>query len=132
MLRLPRSIRVFASTTPVGARTNVDALVTLVREEIGEDPFKGNLFCFFNRRRDQVKLLVWDRNGFWVFCKRLERGWYEALDVRTPYIEIGRERLVQLLSGIDMKTARFRRRFPHDVRMASRVDDDARSARTAE
>ena len=132
MLRLPRSIRVFAATRSSDFRKDVDGLVRVVREDFGKDPCSGDLFCFFNFDRDRVKLLVWDRNGFWILSKRLERGRFEALDKRARVIEIEREELVMMLAGIDTKTARFRRQFVRDVRMRSRVDTDARSARVAE
>jgi transposase len=123
MLRLPRSVRVFVSTRPVHCSTEADGLVRRVREDIGEDPYSGNLFCFFDRRRTRVKLFVWDRNGFWLFNKRLERGRFERLDSRAPGIEISREQLVMLLSGIDTNTSRFRRYFSREVRIASRASD---------
>lgn len=131
MLRLPRSIRVFVATAPISPGTSVDGLVQIVRDRFGEDPFTGNLFCFFNRRRDWVKLLMWDRNGFWVMGKRLERGRFEPVVGPAPVIEFDRERAVMLLSGIDTVTSRFRRYFAREVRITSR-DDDARPARAAQ
>lgn len=131
MLRLPISVRVFAFTRPIFVNTDIDELVRYVRDDIGEDPFSGNVFCFFNRRRDRVKLLVWDRNGFWMLVKRLERGQFESLDARTPRLELRREQLVMLLSGVDTKSARFRRDFAHEVRISPRDDGD-RSARAAQ
>ena len=130
MLRIPRSVRVFVLATPISTRTEIDRLVGIVRETLGKDPFTGNIFCFFNRRRDRVKLLMWDRNGFWVFGKRLERGKFEPIGRRGPH-EIERDRLVMLLEGIDTKTSRFRRHFAREVRISARDDDD-RPAHTAE
>lgn len=124
MLTLPTSVRVFAATATIGPRTDVDKLVQLVRETIGEDPFSGNVFCFFSHRRDRVKLLVWDRNGFWTMCKRLERGRFESLDASVSRVEIAREQLVMLLEGIGLKSLRFRRNFAREVRMATRDDVD--------
>jgi transposase len=120
MLKLPVSIRVFVATSPTGTHAEVDVLVRRVRDEIGVDPFSGDLFCFFNRRRDRVKLLVWDCNGFWILAKRIERGRFEGFDTRKRCIEISREQLVMLLSGIDTRTSRFRRHFAHEVRIHSR------------
>lgn len=126
MLRLPRSLRVFVSTRPVNVQASVDRLVRFVREDFGADPFTDNLYCFFNHRRDRVQLLVWDRNGFWILCKRLERGQFEALDTCAPQIEISREQLVMLLSGISTKTGRFRPHFARDVRIEKRDGEHER------
>jgi transposase len=79
MLTLAPSVRVFALKTPVRWTLGIDGLVRLVRDGATEDPFSGNIFCFFSRHRDRVRLLVWDRNGFWVMSKRLERGRFERV-----------------------------------------------------
>jgi transposase len=130
MLSLASNTRIFAATSAIDFRRGFDGLVQIVRDEFGEDPFGGALFCFFNRRRDRVKLLVWDRNGFWLFYKRLERGTFERVDGATVRVEIDRARLSMLLEGIDLKKSRFRRHFAREVRIESR-DDDARSALSA-
>ena len=130
MLTLPRSVRVFALRTAVSSTIGIDGLVRIVRDGVGVDPCTGHIFCFFNRHRDRVKLLVWDCNGFWVFSKRLERGRFEQLAGLSRWVEIDREQLVHLLQGIDTRTLRFRRNFPREVRMSSRDDD--RSARPAQ
>jgi transposase len=115
-------VRIFAATRPVPASAQTDGLVRRVRENHC-DPFTGNLFCFFNRHRTRVKLLVWDGNGFWIFSKRLERGRFERLDSRAPWMELSREQLVMMLAGIDTKRSRFRRHFVREVRIESRADD---------
>jgi transposase len=55
-------------------RKQFDGLVSIVRNELGEDPLSGSLYVFINRRRNYVKLVFWDRTGFCLFAKRLERG----------------------------------------------------------
>lgn len=112
----------FAATKPFHSNAGIDRLVQLVRDELGEDPLSGNVFCLFNKRRDQVKLLVWDRNGFWLMCKRLERGRFEPIDLHTPGVEIDRVRLAMLIEGLDTKTWQFRKHFSRDVRIRSRDD----------
>jgi hypothetical protein len=124
MLRLPCSVRIFAVTRPIHFSTDIDGLVQRVRAEVRADPFNGDLFCFFNLRRTRVKLLVWDHNGFWVLCKRLERGRFERLDSRAPLLELTREDLVNLLIGIDTKTRRFRGHFLRELRIDSRAGDE--------
>jgi transposase len=114
----------------VDFRKGFDGLVQIIRDVFGEDPFAGDLFCFFNRRRDRVKVLVWDRNGFWLHYKRLERGTFERIDGGSKRIEIDRARMAMLLEGIDTKSSRFRRHFARDVRIGDR-DDRRGPARTS-
>jgi transposase len=76
------------------------------------DAFAGHLFVFANRRKDRVKILYWDRDGFAVWAKRLEEGTYA-----TPFgedearREITAQELGALLSGIDLSTAKRRKRY---------------------
>lgn len=74
MLTLPPSVRIYLARGSTDIRKGIDGLCALARDVVGEDPFSGHLFAFANRRRDAVKVLVWDRTGFWLFHKRLERG----------------------------------------------------------
>lgn len=131
MLRLPAETRIFAMTKPVHGRKELDGLVRLVRTQLGKDPFTGDLFVFFNKRWDRVKLLVWDRNGFWLVVKRLERGRFERIDLKEPMVELDRSQLAMLLEGIDTRTWRFGRNFEREVRISSR-DDEGEQSRTSE
>lgn len=130
MMVLPKSVRIVVLARPVAFTMDVDGLARLVRDDLLDDPFSGDIFCFFNPRRDRVKLLVWDKNGFWVLCKRLERGRFQRFEQRTSRVEISREELIMLLEGVDMNTERFHRNFAREVSISSRDDDD-RSARAA-
>ena len=74
MLRPERSIeRVYLHRAPVDMRRQIDGLSILVREVMQTDALGGALFVFINRRRDKLKCLTWERNGFVIWCKRLER-----------------------------------------------------------
>jgi hypothetical protein len=87
----------------VDFRKQHDGLVAIVRGELGSDPLDGSLFAFFNRRRDRIKLLLWDANGFWLFYKRLERGTFERLrSVGSARLQITRGELSMLLVGADV------------------------------
>ena len=66
MLSLSGQQAIFACTTPVDFRKQHDGLVALAREQLETDPFDGSVCVFFNKRRDRIKLLLWDGNGFWV------------------------------------------------------------------
>ena len=111
-------------------------LVAIVRGELESDPLDGSLFAFFNRRRDRIKLLLWDANGFWLFYKRLERGTFERLrDVGAARLQITRGELSMLLDGIDVGRSKKRKHFADEVRIvrSTRGDDADRDeqARTA-
>lgn len=100
-------------------RKQHDGLVEIVRSKLGSDPLDGSLFAFFNRRRDRIKLLLWDANGFWLFYKRLEHGTFERLlNVGSDRLQITRAELSMLLDGIDVKKSKKRKHFTADVRMA--------------
>lgn len=108
MLTLPASVRVYLAATPVDLRRGHDGLVAIVRSEWRLDPFAGHLFVFLGRRLDRVKILVWDRNGFVLYYKRLSKGRF-----RMPRVKPGAERvemdattLAMLLDGIDVQHVR--------------------------
>jgi len=126
VLRFGASTRVFAATSTRHFHKGIDGLVQAVRGECCADPFDGSLYCFFNRRRNRMKILVWDRNGFWLLTKRLERGSFECIDLLEPWVEIDRVRLAMLLEGLDTRSARFRRNFVREVRINRREEWDDR------
>ena len=114
MIHLPASVRVYLCLTSCDMRKSFDSLHVLVREHLELDAFAGHLFVFTSRRKDRVKILYWDRDGFAVWSKRLEEGSY-AVPFGDVVGERRREITVQelgaLLSGIDLSTARRRKRY---------------------
>ena len=111
MLSLPPSIRIFAARAAVDMRKTFDGLSAIARDVLQQDPMSGQLFVFFNRTRDRVKILVWDTSGFWLFYKRLERGTFEeltAIDGTAAHAEIDATTLHLLLDGIELKKVSFR------------------------
>lgn len=81
-------------------RKSFDGLCGLVRQELGEDPLSGSLFVFCNRRRNMVKLLYWDRDGFALWFKRLEKGRFSLPPIPATDYRIDRRELVLLLEGV--------------------------------
>ena len=121
MLSLPSQVSIYACTSPVDFRKQHDGLVAIVRSEMGANALDGSLFAFFNRRRDRIKLLLWDRNGFWLFYKRLERGTFERLrDVGSERLRITRAELSMLLDGIDVSMSKKRKHFAEEVSIVRR------------
>lgn len=124
MLSFPSSLRIFAATEAVDFRKSHDGLYAHVRQHFSADPFDGSVFVFFNRRRDRIKLLVWDRNGFWLFYKRLERGTFRALAKRgAKRVEMTRAELAMILEGIDLERGRMRKHFADEIRLSKRHGD---------
>ena len=107
MLSLGGSHRVFLCRSPVDFRKAHDGLCAVVRDTFGDDPFSGDVFVFHNGAKSRIKLLLWDRNGFWLLYKRLEKGKF-PFDVRgaESRVEIDRARLSMLLDGIDRGATR--------------------------
>ena len=118
MIHLPASVRVYLCLTPCDMRKSFDSLHTLVREHLELDAFAGHLFVFASRRKDRVKILYWDRDGFALWSKRLEEGTYEmpfgdSSEERRR--EITAQELGALLSGIDLQQAPRRKRYRRSV-----------------
>ncbi len=113
MLTIPPHMRIYLCTTPTDMRKSFDGLYSLVQHVFEQDPLEGHLFLFVNRRGDRLKMLWWDRDGLALFCKRLEAGSFQvpapADDVQG--IEIDAAHLAMLLSGIDVSSARRRKRY---------------------
>jgi transposase len=122
VLTLPPTVRVFLATAPVDGRRGIDALAAVVRETFGDDPLSGHLFVFRNRRGDRAKILYWDRSGFWLLQKRLERGVFRFPSGDAARIEVEAAELALVLEGIELAGAKRRRRFtpePETMRTTS-------------
>lgn len=120
MLTLPASVRIYVAKEAVDLRRGFDGLAAATRSIIGADPLSGHLFVFINRRRNRIKLLVWDRTGYLLLYKRLERGTFElAAEPRVGerHVEIDAGELGLMLEGLDLRGARRRTRWyrmPHE------------------
>jgi len=121
MLKLPSlgeldhtlKMRVYLCTSTTDMRKGFDTLAALVRDGLGYDPLSGHLFLFVGRRRDRVKLLYWDHDGFALWYKRLEKGTFRlpATAPDATSIELKASELAMLLEGIDLRSVKRRKRF---------------------
>ena len=111
MLMLPPSVRVHLATAPADMRCAFDGLTARVQYILQEDPFSGHLFVFRNKRGDRVKILFWDRSGFCLWYKRLEKGTFHFPDASGESVEVEAAELALLLEGIDLRGARRRPRW---------------------
>lgn len=111
MLSLPSSVRVFLAAGATDMRKSIDGLAAATRRALRQDPFTGDLFVFCNRRRDRVKILYWERSGFWLLHKRLESGtfsWPSAKSASHAAEEIDSAQLAALLGGLVVSSRRQR------------------------
>lgn len=113
MIYLPASVRVYLCLNPCDMRRSFDGLHALVRDHLALDAFAGHLYVFTNRRKDRVKILYWNHDGFAIWAKRLEAGSYAipSGEAGPPGLEMTAEELGALLSGIDLSTATRRKRY---------------------
>ncbi len=95
-------LQVWLATTPVDMRKSFDSLSEVVRAFLGRDPLSGSLFVFRNKGGHLVKILWWDRDGLAIYYKRLERGVFQFPRSNTTAVEISREQLLRLLSGMEV------------------------------
>ena len=121
MMHLPASVRVYLCLTACDMRKSFDGLHALVTQAMELDAFAGHLFVFSNRRRDRIKILYWDRDGFAVWSKRLEEGTYAMpfKDDGERRSEITAQELGALLSGIDLSQAKRRKRYRRNIAEAA-------------
>lgn len=122
MILLPRAVKIYFATEPTSLRKSFDGLSNEVRQVLRHDPLSGHVFVFCNRRRNQVKLIVWTRGGFTIVHKRLERGTFTftrqlTSDAKSVLIDV--HELGMLLEGIDIERGRIARRWEPGSRGAS-------------
>ena len=103
-------------------RKNFDGLCGIITGSFRKDPLRDGLFVFVNKRRDRMKLLVWDRHGYWLMYKRLEAGRFQMPPSDTGSIspeslQITYEQLLLIIEGIDLQSVKRRKRYalPHSI-----------------
>lgn len=101
---------------PTDMRKNFDGLVGLITSGLGKDPVHDGAFVFVNKRRDKMKILLWDRHGFWLLYKRLEAGCFQVPPIETilhnPEAQnITYEQLIMIIEGIDLSSIKRRKRY---------------------
>jgi len=114
VLLLSRAVHVYVATAPCNLRQSFEGLTNEVRQVLAKDPLSGHVFVFLNRRKTQVKLLLWTRGGFTIVTKRLERGTFTfpgRVTSEAASVEVDVHELSMLLEGIDVRTARTSKRW---------------------
>jgi transposase len=112
MLSLVHNTRIYVYVPAADLRKSFDGLTGLVRSAFQADPRDGNWFLFFNKRRDRLKILAWEPDGFSIWYKQLAAGSFESLrgTDAADTLELSATELTLLLSGVNLATQR-RKRF---------------------
>jgi transposase len=123
MLGMPPSVRIYFATELTDMRNGIDGLRAVVEATLKRDPYDGHLFVFVGKGKDKVKILFWDRNGFVVYQKRLEKGRFQlpVIDARRKHVEMEPAQLAMLLDGIDLNARRLERWDPKRERGSTSI-----------
>ncbi|MEX0713342.1 MAG: IS66 family insertion sequence element accessory protein TnpB [Pirellulales bacterium] len=119
MLSVPGTVKIFLSLAPTDMRKSIDGLAGLASTVLEQDPLSGHLFVFTGKRRDRVKLLYFDGDGYAVWYKRLELGVFRLPEAGADQtsVTLSAAELTMLLSGVDLasvrRTKRYRRAEEH-------------------
>jgi len=111
-------VQIFLCVLPTDMRRGFDGLMRMAEEHLQQNVLDGGLFVFVNRRRDRVKLLYWDGDGLCIWYKRLESGTVElpAASSETTHVTLTATELALLLGGIELASAKRRKRYRLSVR----------------
>lgn len=117
MFGLPPSVKIYFATTLVDMRKGIDGLRAIVENTLKKNPNDGHLFVFVGKSRDKLKILFWDKNGYVVYFKRLERGRFQlpVTDETRTRVEMEAAQLAMLLDGIDLNAKRLARWKPEGI-----------------
>ena len=108
MIPVDSGVRVFLAPGVTDMRKSIDTLAIRVAGQLDQDPLSGHLFGFCNRRRDTIKILYWDRNGFCLWHKRLERDRFHWPDNAAEAGSLTGRELRWLLDGLSIDQAAHR------------------------
>jgi len=113
MLSIAPPPTIYLHSVATNMRKSFDGLSGVIRGTFGGDPADGSLFLFVNKRRDRIKALWWDGDGFVLWYKRLEEGTFETVPGRTgeERVRIDSTQLAMILGGVRLATALRRKRY---------------------
>ena len=114
MLAVPRLVKIFVALQPTDMRRGFPGLSGEVQATLEQDPLSGHLFLFRNGRRDRIKILFWDGDGYVIYCRQLSRGSFEfpvPSDPNLLVVQIRASELSMLLDGIELKGRTRRPRY---------------------
>ena len=106
MFELNANLMVYLHRDAIDFRKNINGLASLVEHGLGLNAFAHAVFVFGNRRKDRIKILGWERNGFWLLQKRLEKARFVWPRHDSAVVELTVQQLHWLLDGIDLSAMR--------------------------
>ena len=119
MLSWPPTVKVFLCSDATDMRKGFDSLAHLIESSLALDPFSGHLFVFRSRRGDRLKILYWDKDGYALWYKRLEKGSFRfpsaAVPGETKGVEVKAADLMMILDGVDLGSVRRQRRYTREA-----------------
>ncbi len=115
MLHLSSGCHYYLYRGSTDMRKGFDSLSGLVSSQMQLNVLSGSVFIFINKKHNQVKLLLWEGDGFALYYKRLEKGTYElpASDGKNESLSMSNQQLQLILQGISLKSVRRRKRYQH-------------------
>lgn len=116
MFNFAHSVPVHLCCTPTDMRKNFDGLCAIISTHFKKDPLRDGMFVFVNKPRDKMKILLWDRHGYWLLYKRLEAGRFQMPPADTVSsdplaLQITYEQLSLIIEGIDLSSIRRLKRY---------------------
>ena len=96
-----QAVSIYLATSPIDMRKEINGLSVWVADTLQQSPQSASVYVFYNRQKDKVKCLWWDKNGFVLYYKRLERGRYKIPKLPDDLLTLSSEQLNWLLAGLD-------------------------------
>jgi transposase len=111
MLHLSASCNYYFCNTPTDMRKGFDSLSGMVTQHMQLNVLTGSIFIFINKKRDQVKLLLWEGDGFALYHKRLEQGTFEKPNLHNDSLQITFQQLQFILQGVQLNSVKMKNRY---------------------
>lgn len=115
MLNFAFTMPIHLCCSPTDMRKNFDGLSSIITNCFNKDPIRDGIFVFVNRQRNRMKILIWDRHGYWLLYKRLEAGRFQMPPVDNhstkEALQITYEQLMLIIEGIDLASVKRRKRY---------------------
>jgi transposase len=115
MVVAPANTKVYLAAGITDMRKAINGLSMLVEDQLELDPFSGHLFVFCNRRRNMIKILYWDLNGFCLWHKRLEKHRFRWPESREQVLRLDPRQLSWLLDGLEIRQSRAHGRLSYST-----------------
>ena len=117
MLNISSTSKIYLCMTPVDMRLSFDSLAGIVQQGMSLDSFSGNFFVFRNREESRMKILYWDRDGYAIWYKRLEKGIFRLPSAAAGF-EVDATEFMMLLQGVEASSLKRQKRYDRERALA--------------